>query len=45
MKSPAHRTIILTRSFRDVGVGAAKGTFCGVGGVSMFTVDFGHRVK
>jgi uncharacterized protein YkwD len=45
MNSPGHRTIILTPSFRDVGVGAAKGTFCGVAGVSMFTVDFGHRVK
>ena len=45
MKSPAHRTILLTRAFRDVGVGGAKGSFCGKGGVSIFTVDFGHRVR
>jgi len=45
MKSPGHRGVILTRSFRDVGVGAAKGTFCGLRGVSMFTVDFGRRVR
>ncbi|HUK76482.1 MAG TPA: CAP domain-containing protein [Thermoleophilia bacterium] len=45
MESPGHRSVILTRSFRDVGVGAAKGTFCGMSGVSMFTVDFGHRVR
>lgn len=45
MRSPGHRSVILTRSFREVGVGAAKGSFCGRSGVTMFTVDFGHRVR
>jgi uncharacterized protein YkwD len=45
MKSPAHRRVILQRSFRDVGIGAVTGTLCGLSGVRMVTVDFGHRVK
>ena len=45
MKSRAHRAVILQRSFRDVGVGAAVGSLRGMTGVRMFTVDFGRRVK
>jgi uncharacterized protein YkwD len=45
MKSRAHRAVILQRSFRDVGVGAAVGSLRGMSGVRMFTVDFGRRVK
>ena len=45
MKSRVHRAVILQRSFRDVGVGAAGGSLRGVTGVRMFTIDFGHRVK
>ena len=45
MKSPAHRKVILQRSFRDVGIGAVTGTLCGLSGVRVVTVDFGHRVK
>lgn len=45
MKSPGHRKVLLQRSFRDVGVGAVNGTLCGLSGVRMVTVDFGHRAK
>jgi uncharacterized protein YkwD len=45
MKSPVHRAVILQRSFRDIGVGRVAGTLGGLDGVSMFTVDFGRRVK
>ena len=34
MKSPVHRAVILQRSFRDIGVGRAKGTLRGLTGVS-----------
>ncbi len=44
-EEPIHRAVILQRSFRDVGVGAAGGSLRGVTGVRMFTIDFGHRVK
>ena len=40
-----HRAAILQRSFRDIGVGRAKGSLRGLTGVSMFTIDFGRRVK
>jgi hypothetical protein len=40
-----HRAVILQRSFRDIGVGRVAGTLGGLDGVSMFTVDFGRRVK
>jgi uncharacterized protein YkwD len=38
MQSAAHRRIILTACFRDVGVGIAKG-----GGLRYFTLDLGRR--
>lgn len=45
MHSPAHRANILSRRFRDVGLGEVSGTFDGCRGVLMYTVDFGERVK
>jgi uncharacterized protein YkwD len=45
MKSAGHRAVILTKAWRDVGVGARVGTYKGLSGVRMFTVDFGRRVK
>lgn len=49
MKSPAHRRIILTRSFRDVGMGTARGAVTSVdgtviGNVTFYTLDVGRRV-
>jgi uncharacterized protein YkwD len=45
MKSSAHRTVILTKAWRDVGIGARVGSYKGLSGIHMFTVDFGRRVK
>jgi uncharacterized protein YkwD len=45
MRSSVHRSILLGRRWRDVGVGAAAGCFCGVSGSVLFTVDFGRRTK
>lgn len=44
MRSTAHRTVILTRRWRDVGIGRAVGTYAGIADVRMFTVDFGRRI-
>jgi uncharacterized protein YkwD len=46
MKSAPHRAVMLTRTFRDVGVGAVKTQtgFAGVNGVVwFFTLDLGRR--
>jgi uncharacterized protein YkwD len=47
MSSPMHRAVILTRDFRDVGVGAVScqgyGSIDGM--VWFFTLDLGRRVK
>lgn len=49
MKSPCHRRMILTASFRDVGVGTACGTFNNgqvlLDNVTYFTIDFGRRSR
>jgi uncharacterized protein YkwD len=48
MHSPAHRAVILTRNFRDLGVGAYKtdSGFQGVDGVVwVFTMDVGRRMQ
>lgn len=45
MKSSAHRAIILTKAFRNVGVGRAVGTYDGMSGVVFFTLDCGVRTK
>jgi uncharacterized protein YkwD len=47
MASKSHRKIILTRSFRDIGVGNARGSIrCGgrtLRNVTFFTIDLGVR--
>jgi uncharacterized protein YkwD len=45
MHSRAHRSILLGRRWRDVGVGAASGTFRGLSGAVLFTVDQGRRTR
>lgn len=45
MRSPAHRSILLGSRWRAVGVGCARGTFCGASGAIMYTVDFARRVR
>ena len=41
--SPAHRRVLLTKRFRNLGIGRAKGTFKGLDGVVLFTLDCGAR--
>jgi uncharacterized protein YkwD len=43
MKSSGHRTNILDRRFREIGIGTYTGTFKGRRGYTMYTVDFGTR--
>ena len=46
MKSPMHRAVILTRAFRDIGLGAAMaadGFRKCTGAVWFFTLDLGRR--
>jgi len=45
MDSSAHRKVLLRSGWRDCGVGRVYGTYNGVEGVAMYTVDFGHRIK
>jgi uncharacterized protein YkwD len=45
MHSSAHRAVILTSRFRNVGVGRAKGTFKGISDVVFFTLDCGVRTR
>jgi uncharacterized protein YkwD len=48
MKSAAHRAVILTRTFRDIGVGAFKAEdgYANIDGVVwFFTLDLGRRVR
>jgi len=45
MRSRSHRSIILGKRWRDVGIGCYRGTFKGMSGVIMYTVDFGRRVQ
>jgi uncharacterized protein YkwD len=47
MRSKAHRTVILTKVFRDIGVGAVKTDdgYAGIDGVVwFFTLDVGRRI-
>lgn len=48
MKSRAHRTVLLTKVFRDIGVGAVK-TDSGYGSIDgpvwFFTMDVGRRIQ
>jgi uncharacterized protein YkwD len=43
MKSRGHRSNILNRRFREIGVGVKTGTFKGTRGATVYTVDFGTR--
>ena len=43
MDSSSHRSNILDGRFREVGVGAATGTYGGRSGVTLWTADFGAR--
>jgi uncharacterized protein YkwD len=43
MKSSAHRSNILYKRFREVGVGVTDGNYRGIRGYTMYTVDFGRR--
>jgi len=45
MHSSSHRRIILGKRWRDAGLGACRGTFNGLSGVIMYTVDFGRRTQ
>ncbi len=45
MGSSGHRAVILDRRWRDVGIGCAEGTFRGLAGTRMYTVDFGRRTR
>jgi len=45
MRSSGHRAVILDRRWRDVGIGCADGTFRGLAGTRMYTVDFGRRTR
>ena len=45
MRSAPHRAVILTRRFRNAGVGRASGTFKGTAGVVFFTLDCGARSR
>jgi uncharacterized protein YkwD len=45
MRSSSHRQIILTKRWRDAGVGCARGAYKGYSGVVMYTVDFGRRAQ
>jgi uncharacterized protein YkwD len=44
MRSTAHRTVIFAARWRDVGIGMRLGSYAGIAGVRMFTVDFGRRI-
>ena len=45
MESPGHREIILTRVFREAGVGIAMGVPSGRGAGATFTMDFGLAAR
>jgi uncharacterized protein YkwD len=45
MRSAYHRSVILGRRWRDVGVGSVSGTFRGASGTWMYTVDVGRLSK
>jgi uncharacterized protein YkwD len=43
MHSPEHRAILLSPSYRFVGIGRAEGRFQGYPGADVWTADWGHR--
>jgi uncharacterized protein YkwD len=48
MKSPAHRAVILTSCFRDIGIGSyvAQKGYGGIDSpVTFYTIDLGRRIR
>lgn len=45
MRSSYHRSVLLSKRWRDVGIGVASGRFRGLSGSVLFTVDLGRRTK
>jgi uncharacterized protein YkwD len=45
MRSGPHRQVILSKRWRDVGIGCTRGSFKGMSGVVMYTIDLGRRVQ
>jgi uncharacterized protein YkwD len=45
MRSSGHRKVILSKGWRDVGVGCVRGSYKGMSGVVIYTVDFGRRIR
>jgi uncharacterized protein YkwD len=45
MRSSSHRRLVLARPWRDIGIGCARGSYRGLPGVLMYTVDFGRRAQ
>jgi uncharacterized protein YkwD len=43
LASPDHRANLLRPSFTRIGIGAARGSFLGNGGATVFTADFAGR--
>lgn len=43
MKSSGHKTNILNKNFREIGLGAVTGNFKGTADTTMWTADFGAR--
>jgi uncharacterized protein YkwD len=43
LASPEHRANLLRASFTRIGIGAARGSFLGNGGSTVFTADFAGR--
>ncbi len=45
MNSSAHRPLLMGARWRDAGIGCATGTYKGMSGVLMYTVDLGRRIR
>lgn len=45
MHSPGHRSNILKKRFREVGIGVLRGTYKSCNQATMYTVDFGARQR
>jgi uncharacterized protein YkwD len=44
LRSKRHRAVLLSKRWRDIGVGRVRGTFRGQAATTLTTVDFGLRV-
>ena len=43
MHSRSHRSNLLAKKVREVGIGTATGNYKGINRATMYTVDFGRR--